>query len=403
MRGMEFLEKMAFADPRYVEAADGQPTKKTRGWGRYAALAAGLAIIVFAGTRWFPAVVENELPMLTVSGNGNGGMGFEGHMAYDITELVNANPWTEDVEITHLPVYKNLVRFDERYNVMDADADRMREFLLDVAERLGADADTLTITDDAPDEEERRRIEEKYAAIGEDVPPDSFEPTRVIAETDGWKISVDRLICAAVTFDPMVELPEGYSFTFYSTYEEFREVAEYLMEEYRDFIGFDDPQIDIGDGSRDIYTRQKYSLQFFENGNDIIEKIVNYNFNWVSFSGSEESGLWLARVDRTDLSEKVGDYPIITADEARKLLLNGNYITTVPYDITDAGDIAKVELIYRTGRHEEYYMPYYRFYVEIPGNTFSIENGMKNYGVYYVPAVEGEYLENMPVWDGRFN
>ena len=45
-------------------------------------------------------------------------------------------------------------------------------------------------------------------------------------------------------------------------------------------------------------------------------------------------------------------------------------------------------------------MPYYRFYVELPEEKRA---GLNNYGSYYVPAVEKEYLTNMPVWDGSFN
>ena len=31
------------------------------------------------------------------------------------------------------------------------------------------------------------------------------------------------------------------------------------------------------------------------------------------------------------------------------------------------------------------------------------EDGMKTYGAYYVPAVESQYLQSLPVWDGSFN
>lgn len=40
-------------------------------------------------------------------------------------------------------------------------------------------------------------------------------------------------------------------------------------------------------------------------------------------------------------------------------------------------------------------MPYYRFYVELPEEKRA---GLNNYGAYYVPAVEKEYLTNMPVF-----
>jgi len=46
-------------------------------------------------------------------------------------------------------------------------------------------------------------------------------------------------------------------------------------------------------------------------------------------------------------------------------------------------------------------MPYYKFLVEMP--TMELENGLKTFGAFYVPAVKGEFLENMPLWDGNFN
>lgn len=111
--------------------------------------------------------------------------------------------------------------------------------------------------------------------------------------------------------------------------------------------------------------------------------------------------MFLARVFQPDLSGKVGDYPIITAAAAKELLGNGNFITTVPVEMPGLEYVAKFELIYRTGGTEKYFMPYYRFYVELP--DMEIKNGPKTYGAYYVPAVERKYISNMPLWDGSFN
>lgn len=101
------------------------------------------------------------------------------------------------------------------------------------------------------------------------------------------------------------------------------------------------------------------------------------------------------------MSKIVGNYPIITPKQASELLLNGNFLTSVPYEMPGSEYVRKMELVYRTGEWEEYYMPYYRFYVELPEDE--LENGLKTYGVYYVPAVDGTYISNMPTWDGSFN
>ena len=67
----------------------------------------------------------------------------------------------------------------------------------------------------------------------------------------------------------------------------------------------------------------------------------------------------------------------------------------------DTKDVKKVELVYKTGDYETYYMPYYRFYVEL--SEEEQENGLKTYGCYYVPAVNGRYLEVVPSERGFFN
>ncbi len=108
--------------------------------------------------------------------------------------------------------------------------------------------------------------------------------------------------------------------------------------------------------------------------------------------------LFLIRIYQQDLSEKIGDYPIITTDEASELLESGYYITTVPEVM---GEVVSMELIYRTGMSDDYYMPYYRFLIELP--EAERENGLKSYGAYYVPAVEQQYISDLTVWDGRFN
>ena len=109
----------------------------------------------------------------------------------------------------------------------------------------------------------------------------------------------------------------------------------------------------------------------------------------------------MARIFKPDLSRKIGDYPIISPDKAQELLAESHYLTSVPYEFPGEAYVKKVELVYRTGALETYYMPYYRFYVELPEETQ--ENGLITYGAYYVPAVESRYISNMPTWDGSFN
>ena len=126
-----------------------------------------------------------------------------------------------------------------------------------------------------------------------------------------------------------------------------------------------------------------------------------YNFQEALFPADRFRGTQAIKYYNADLSQKIGDYPIITAEEARRLLLEGHYITSVPEELPGEEYIARVELVYRTGRLDTVFMPYHRFLVELPAEA--LENGLKTFVAFYVPAVQSEYLENMPVWDGRFN
>ena len=380
-------------------------------WWKWASVAACLTFAAYAGTRILPSIkfpnipilpiTENvdktTLPMLSITENTGAAMGFEGYLVYDISELVNENPWKETMTLSTLPVYKNPLSYNKNMIASGADFDKMRTFLIELADRFGLDTNTLTITDNAPDEKTRQQI--TYKMDG-NVPDGYFNPTALIIKTDDLEIEVDQTMTAKITFEPAISLPEEYHFTHYASYENIVAMADYLKNEYKDFIGIDNPHVDISGGDYNIYLQQGYQISFFDSSGNDIEQLVNYNFNRVSFYCDDEGELFLARVYQPDLTKKVGDYPIITVEKAKKLLADGKYITTVPYEMPGMDYVAKTELIYRTGALEEYYMPYYRFYVELPKELR--DGTLKTYGAYYVPAVESTYISNMPVWDGSF-
>ncbi|MCI8465351.1 MAG: hypothetical protein HFI63_05790 [Lachnospiraceae bacterium] len=341
-----------------------------------------------------------DLPLLAVGEFLNEGMGYEGFMAHDIQELTDANPWREDMNLPALPVYENALTYDDHYwKASGADFEAMKEFLFTVADRLGLDRETLTIGDNTPDEEEQEIIREK---LDGEITEGYFEPTAVTAEADGIQIEVDQQMRTYIYFEPNVLLPKQYHFTYESTYEELASVADYLQDQYSTLIHMEKPQVEIGYGDYTYAGEQNFHhLAFFDMAGGSVERILHYNFNRIEFNCSEDGKLSSIWISQTNFSRKVGNYPIISAEEAKGLLLNGNYLTSVPYEAPGEEYIRKVELVYRNGIYEKYYMPYYRFYIELPEEKR--EHGLKSYGAYYVPAVKGEYLSDMPTWDGRFN
>lgn len=177
-----------------------------------------------------------------------------------------------------------------------------------------------------------------------------------------------------------------------------KEVAGYLKREYSHLMGMENPQINIRGGDYNIYTQQSYDICFYDAASDVISQIIDYNFYTVEFCCNDDGKLFLIWIRHPDLSRKVGDYPIITADEAGRLLAADSYITTAPCEMPGMDYVKKVELIYFPSRWNQYFMPYYRFYVEVPDADMPEElrtKDLKTYGAYYVPAIEDRYLTGM--------
>lgn len=433
MRTEQLSDAMEYLDEeliREAEEARSRVVRRRPAWQRWGALAACLAVAVFAVTRVFPTAPTQpgatcpppppdppasqedpgkpffeELPLITIESMAVGAMGYEGYLAYDISELGSGvNPWTQEAQMPYLPVYRNPLTYDEQYRVSGADQDKMKALLLDVAGKLGLDTQTTPVIDNAPTEDYKKAITEKLAAVGEKVPEGYFDPTTLIMEADGIKIEVDQTLTARIDFDPAVELPDTITFTYNASREEMAEAASWLSKEYSGLLSdMAEPVLDQGMADRNIYGERSFDVEYFDGGGSLKQQIINYNFNRVAFYNDDEGKLFLARVYAPDLSQVMGNYPIITVEEAKELLLAGNYASSVPYDLPKAEEIAGVELVYRTGSHEAVWLPYYRFLVDLPEEYRPADKTLRDYGAYYVPAVDGRYITNMPTYDGSFN
>lgn len=304
--------------------------------------------------------IASDLPMLSIA-EWNDSMGFEGFMAYDISEIVSGNPWREDIELETLPVFKNTAEYNNHYEIIGSDFPA-EEFKKEVASRMKLEG----------------------------------------AETDyryPWNVYIN--------FDEPVSLPDEYVFEHYMSYDEAENTSEYLLEKYSDLIAFEQPTADIYYGDYNIYGQQSHVISFYEGKGNYIQDILAFNFDRITFYPDDDGKLMSISVQAGDYFtlSKLGDYPIISLNEAKEKLKNGQLITTVPRDFEfDLSKPLKCELIYRTSHLDEIFMPYYRFYIELEGfGNKGDELGLKDFGAFYVPAVEEQYISNMPVWDGRFN
>ncbi len=385
-------------------------------WIRWIPLAAVAAVcLLVVIPLWLNWIQPNtplqpsDLPKLTVNTE-LGAFGFEGYLAYDISELQNSNPWAEDNQLTTLPVFTNPNEYDRAGAPVDG---LSPQEMLAEAEKI-ANLLGLEITSQNTS---MYQVTAKCRGAEIEIQMDghvllTLAPERVHLAKEIGKLSDYNSLTISFEYGYEVigealysrgmPLPDGYSFTYENTSnEQALEITQYLFSEYGSFMGITTAGYDLAAAYTYDGVLTRLHTFVFENAGSLTERILNYNFNRLYFAATELGELGAISYYKADLSQKVGDYPIITAAEARQLLLENHYITSVPEAFPGEEYIAHVELIYRTGRLDTVFMPYYKFWVEMP--TMELKNGLKTFGVFYVPAVQSQYLENMPVWDGSFN
>ena len=350
-----------------------------------------------------PADGTEGLPMLEGRYGRMGGMGYDAVMCYDVSENMGSNPWTEDAELETLPVYRNLAYSSSGYRVYLSE-----EQLLSLAEWsaycLGTRVEST--------EFERIRKENLWP---EEDRLTGGEAEGIFARTEaGDEIRAFGNGGQSISFAQPKPLPDDYSFTLADTTSEQAEAAvKYLLREHASLLEQLSGMENVEDFAVNTWCDYSFSGEMFRNysayndNGTLEERILNYNFHRITLHpGMEESawegiGLWSVLPS----AQKLGDYPLISPETARALLLQGDYIASVPKDYIRDGtiydeDIAGVTLVYRTEPKNQYYQPYYLFYVELP-EELDVE-GLKSFGRFYVPAVSGEYLSDFPSWNGSY-
>lgn len=364
MKNERLLHAIGNIDDSLVENA--MKKKRDFHWIKWTAVAACMFVTFCFGNRECSQSID--LPKITI-GEIQSANGFEGYWAYSIKELVSDNPWNEELKIDTLPVFKNTLVFDENFLVSGEDKDAMKKYLKYVANLFEVELEETEI---------QERSTEVFSG-----------PSEIECEKNGITIMVDSSMRAVISFNPAISIPEELIFAYDSSYEEMVAVSEYLLQTYGEKLGIEGYLVDIRGGDYDIYKKQGYDISFYKNSEDSTELILNYNFRQVKFDCNYDGALDTIEIENTLLSEKIGDYPIISVKEAKRLLKNGTYITTAPYEISKMKYVKSVELVYRTGVMEEYYLPYYKFLVELPEEEIE---GMTTYGAYYVPAVSQDFV-----------
>ena len=300
----DLIDIIGNTDDRIIEEAKTRQRPVISEWIKWAAAAAclcliagGLAAIVRTGGTTSGKAAE--LPQIEIPEYESEDMGFEGLMYYSAEELENGNPWREDLLPDSLPVFRNGCCYDSSSGVLSGLSEaEMTAELESAAEALGLeirDTQGQTSAEKIGD-----TIFSIRAAAGNG---------RLTVYSDGALVYELPGGCA---------LPEKYHFTRSSTSDsEADAVMGYLTETYASFLNFDHPEVVLqGDYTFDGDYIRRYIV--YDSGEDMTERILNYNLRAAQFAPDDNGNLMLIRIsDGLRKAEKLGDYPLISAAEAK--------------------------------------------------------------------------------------
>lgn len=331
---------------------------------------------------------NGELPKLTPWYYSSAGMGGPTGSVKPETDI--GNPWSAEMNFETLPVY---------YNFSDSsEHDFMIQTLKCVTETLGYDISEMEIKDNFMTEEGERGIREQWESYG--APEEEIQRIiRILRTMNGQIIaSFGREIEISLNYnfrlDVNVKWYYGNCFSIPDEYKpanltitEMDKAGRYVLETYHNMFGISNPVLSIKSSSDN-------RVEYYEGGTDA-EEFTNYQLNRVSFEFNPKGDIVSMKFRAAGI-KKIGDYPIISVNEAAERLYDNRFLSmmgTVDYDFNGTEQIDAVELVYLYRREHEYIMPYYHFEVGLTAEQIElVDNSEIRYFEYYVPAIADEYL-----------
>lgn len=175
-----------------------------------------------------------------------------------------------------------------------------------------------------------------------------------------------------------------------SSADAMEEAGRYLLQNY-DF-GFSDPVSTVCSYS------QNFSAYLYDGAGSLADQLLSLSFRGIQCYFSQ-GRLYMLSIRNTQLGDLVGNYPILTPEEAEQLLRQGAGLSMVPADSADF-EIGAMGLVYLNQPWLDYYLPFYWFRVALPENSpYQTANENHAYTLYYLPAVEPAYISDLPHWE----
>lgn len=320
--------------------------------------------------------------------------------AVNISVLEEDNIWNEDMELDTLPVFRNLSYSDSvREPTRFLFTDQMLTMAENTAEMLGViitESEFTEVGDQSQNVQYRYVLQTSCTAEKYGLPD-----LKINVYSDG-EVEIDFSHYGPGVPVNAFMLPEEYSLKGDSNTDgEKRELLlDYLAETFADVLQFEDPKnvsyIETQYSSQDGEPFYETVLRIFNHTDSDTRNILNYGLAFADFGIYGNKLFRITLINKLCVSEYVADYPVISPEEAEKLLLGGVYTSNVyePYikgENVALSDVESMELVYR-GDNSAYYIPYYRFYVKLEQPAYLEGTDINAYGAFYVPAVELKYL-----------
>lgn len=280
-------------------------------------------------------------------------------------------PWKEDDEIAALPIYKNLAYYSPAGETVYLDGGTLLTMVQAIAEQLNTKVTMIT----------------SYGVDGNDISKDDIYT--ISATTDIGKIVINGCGQVYIYFSEPIRLLDGYVVPGNTQIVEANTVVSLYLARFSELI------------SANVFKSAAYMI-YDPEGNPLlqyraiedaygVEGLLGYYFNPVNFYFDDTKNLIVFQYgDLRSTAELLGYYPIITLEKAKQLLYQGDFSLFGEDDwnkvaLPTKDDIRFVELMYLTYSTEQYYQPYYCFYIQM-GES-------KEYRRFFVPAVQGVSLD----------
>ncbi|MBQ9850883.1 MAG: hypothetical protein IJO36_09305 [Clostridia bacterium] len=383
MKASAISDSMNFLDNEIlftVEKIRNEKTQKHR--KTYGILFAAACLALTAVSAIFiSSFMNSKIPMLELKVNSGDGMGFEGEFLKSSDDFESDNPWNESGFVCRLPVFSNNSH-DEKGTPCALTEKQLETYISNAVSVLG----------EKVSETKKSYANDLYGGYKKDF------VYCITAETESFSVTANAAGGLSIFFNTPVPLP--YDFNAEST-EDAEKAAEYFASKYSDlissFIGFEKPKISVST-EYNVYGEIHHTYKVFDSDGSKKEDIVNYNLSFAELRIDNNGALNSIYIcDSSDIITEIAHYPIITEASAEKKLISGDFISSVPYDFPGREYISKTDLVYKNERGETV-APYYRFLVELPEAPEVDE--MKNYGIFYVPAVKDNYISQITLIDG---